>query len=190
MSNGLCQLRNRQWVGVFLCCFASLQWITIVSSCFISVFWEVCLIHCFQLRSFPNWLLTLWFSPGIILWCLPPWAALSSPFTQSGCIISLEVAATVKCKASIYNHPLFKSLCVHNLGYIAAFLGSLFQLRASVPWKGCVITHIHEEGDCSHVPASVKFLASCSQKRFTVIMPSGIPRLVTRGQHHHLLIAH
>lgn len=166
MSNGLSQLRSRQWVGVFLCCFAYLQWITIVSSCFISVFWEIDLIHCFQLRSLPNWLLTLWFSPVIIPQCLPPRAALSSPFTQSECIFCLEVAATVQLTVSMYTDPLFKSLCLHNLGYIAAFLGSLFQLGGFCSMKG-MCNYLHEEGDCSHVPASVKFLASCSQKCFT-----------------------
>lgn len=79
---------------------------------------------------------------------------------------------------------------MHNLYYVAAFLGSLFQLGVSVPSKGCAITHLHEEDDFSSVPASVKFLASCSQKHFAVIVSPGIPRLVTRGQHYHLLIEH
>lgn len=79
---------------------------------------------------------------------------------------------------------------MHNLCYVAAFLGSLFQLGVSVPSKGHAITHLPEEDDCFSVPASVKFLSSCLQKHFAVIVSPGIPRLVTRGQHYHLLTEH
>jgi len=53
---------------------------------------------------------------------------------HSVCVhFSLEVAVTVQLKASVSNHPSFQPLCMHNLGCIAALLGSLFQLEVFGP---------------------------------------------------------
>lgn len=186
MSGELCQLRNRQWVGVILCCFPYLKWITIVSSCFISVFWEIDLVQCFQLRSFPSLLL----HPLVSSW---HYAMVSASMVMS--VLSFHSVwvhfvswGCSHCTAQgIHTQLSSIQICVCSLGYTAASLGSLFQLEDSVPWRGCVVTRLHEQHECSHVPASVKLLASSSQKHFTLIMPPGIPRLVTRGQHHLLL---
>lgn len=158
---------------MFLCCFAYLQWIPVATFCFISVFWEICLIHCCQLRCFLNWLLT---SDFLLVYTMMSVSmdALFSPFTLDA-FSPLSLQPLCSC-------PLVKSLSMHIWGCKAAFWGSFFKLGFSVPWKGCVTAHFHEEGGCSHVPAAVKLLASCCQKRFTVIMPLQLP-------HHYGMVA-